>query len=153
MHLESNIVISNVIQCADENTLQLAETILEKVNCGYTNIKQEILGAYRMKPRRTTDTPALLIKLGSAAVKKMIFKVLKENNVRIYCDEIGLSIKQQIYFNHHLTSVNQKLLGMARQVKKSCNFYSAYYSNGFIWMKRTETAAPLKIEHEDDIPK
>ena len=136
---------------ANENPMELAKKILEKVDCGYVNISQELLSAFRLKPKRTTETPPLLVKLGSSSIKKMVFKTLKESNKKLYCDDFGLSIRQQIYFNHHLTTLNQNLLGKARNLKKKCDFEAAYYANGYIWLKKTQHSLPIRISCENDL--
>jgi hypothetical protein len=155
IQLENNLVISNVVQVANENPAELAARILKAVSTSFS-FETEILSAFRMKAKKPTDTPPLLVKFGSATIKRSIMRTMKgdNNNVRkIFCDEVGLQIKQQIYFNHHLTAKNQILLGKARAMKKKDDYHTAYYSNGLIWVKKTAVSTPIKISSEEDLEK
>ena len=151
MLLEPNLILSNVIQCANEDPTDLATRIILKTGCQFTDLNHQILGAFRLKPKKTTETPPLLVKLASTGIKRAIMTSLKTNNIVIFCDQVGLSIHQQIYFNHHLTPTNQQLLGKVRSIKKQQDFHGAFYANGYIWVKKIEHSTPIRITCENDL--
>ena len=148
--INSNIIISNVVQHSNEITQELTLSILNKL-CPNDDIQTCFINAVRMKPRKPTDIPPILCKLNDSKAK---YDAIKSINAKpIYCDQFGLGIHQQIFINHHLTSHNQKLLGKARFMKKNNLLYNCFYANGYVFAKKLENSTPVRISTEDDLQK
>ena len=148
--LDTNLVLSNVIQCANENTFELASNIIKKTGITVNDPTLFVISANRIKSKRPTEPGPILVKLGSAAIKKRIMEIVKRDRKVINCSDVGLAFDQPIYFNHHLTPTNQRLLGKARMLKKQKGYHAAFYANGYIWFKKLDISIPIKITSDDD---
>ena len=149
MAINSNIVLSNVIQKVNENTVELATTILHTICPNLLNIGNTTLRAVRIKPKRPSDIPPILVCLPDYTTKICLMKAINEKPV--FCNQIGLGENQQIYMNHHLTGRNQKLLGKARQLRKNKKIERAFYSNGYVYAKKSINSELVKIYNEHDL--
>ena len=149
MQLNSNFVISNVVQQNNEKTEDLVIKIIQKLCQAVENMQTNILHVTRLKPKKTTEVSPILVRLMDPRIKIQAMKAI--NLSPIYCDDFGLGIHQQIYINHHLTSANQKILGKARHMKKNGKVSSAFYSNGYVYVRKTEHSEATRIISESSL--
>ena len=116
--LEGHLLISNVIKTADENLGDLLAKMFSSLDIVCS--PEGVLSIGRLMSSNQHGIQPILVRFACVSLKEKVFKAARERP--IFCDEIGLGVKQRIYFNHRLTPVNQRLLGAARRYKKQHNF-------------------------------
>lgn len=146
-NLEGHLLISNVIMAAGENLSNLLQSMftLLNINCG----TEDILTLKRLSSANHSGIPPILVRFGSVSKKENIMSAARQRPIN--CDEIGLGVKQRIYFNHHLTSANQRLLGVARKYRKQHNFKFVWYANGDIFLRKDENSKAYKVTDIRDL--
>ena len=149
MQLNPNFVISNVIQQNNEKTEELAVNIVKFLCPDMELIENRIMNIVRIKPRKPMDISPILVRTLDPRIKISIMKAI--NKTKIFCDQFNLGVHKQIFVNNHLTGRNQKLLGRARFLKKAGKIESAYYANGYIYIRKTPNSEPIKILSNHDL--
>lgn len=145
--LESHMLISNVIKAAEENIEQLLHDMFTLL--GIVCNVESVLSMGRLSSSNQQGIQPILVRFACVSTKEKVLKAARDRP--IFCDEIGLGVKQRIYFNHRLTPANQRLLGATRRYKKQNNFKFAWFSNGEIFLRKDESSRAIKITDIRDL--
>ncbi|XP_055604340.1 uncharacterized protein LOC129752590 [Uranotaenia lowii] len=146
--IESHLLISNVVQLVNENLDNLFGNILSAL--GLSCSSHEIIGITRLTSSNARGVPPILVRFINVSLKDKIMKMGRAKPLS--CIDIGLNIDQRIYFNHRLTSLNQRLLGIARKFRNDNNYKFVWFSNGSVFIKKDENSNALKISDVHDLP-
>lgn len=146
--LSNNLLISNVIKTADEDLCAILCKICEVLEVEL--FEREVLVITRLATRNTKQIEPILVQFANRFVKDRIISAAK--NTTLSCQNIGFTIDQRIYFNHHLTPHNQALLQIARAYKRKHGYRFAWFSKGHIYIKRDENSTAVRITSSADLP-
>lgn len=139
--LSNNMLISNVIKTADED---LCATVLKI--CEILEVElfpRDIFSITRLATRNAKQIEPIMVQFCNRIVKEKIMIAAK--NITLSCRNLRFPIDQRIYFNHHLTAKNQALLQVVRAFKREHNYKFAWFSKGYIYIKRDENSTVLRI--------
>lgn len=146
-NLDGHLLISNVIKAAEENLGHLLQSIFTMLNINCS--AEDILSVKRLSSTNQTGIHPILVCFSSLTMKEKIMKAARQRPIN--CDEIGLGVSQRIYFNHHLTPANQRLLGAARKYKRQHNFMFVWYANGGIFLRKDANSRAFKVNDIRDL--
>lgn len=146
-NLEGHLLISNVIKAAEEDLRPLLQSIFSLLNIKCD--AEDILSVRRLSSTNQSGIQPIIVRFASLSMKEKIMKAARQRPIN--CDEIGLGVRQRIYFNHHLTPANQRLLGAARKYKRQHNFMFVWYANGEIFLRKDENSRACKITDIRDL--
>lgn len=146
--LSNNLLISNVIKTADEDLCAILGKICEVLEIEL--LERDVLVITRLATRNTKQIEPILVQFANRYVKDRIISVAK--TASLSCQNIGFTIDQRIYFNHHLTAYNQALLQYVRAYKRRHGYKFAWFSKGYIYIKRDENSTAQRIISRDDMP-
>lgn len=147
--LESHLLISNVIKTNDENLNVLIERISNHLNVPYN--ATNFLGISRLASKNQKGVQPVLVRCINVSVKEQFMNAIKERPFT--CEEIGLGLKQKIYFNHHLTPINQRILGAARKFRKDNNYRFVWFSYGSVFLRKDENSKIIRVNDIQDLLK
>ncbi|XP_062541487.1 uncharacterized protein LOC134209522 [Armigeres subalbatus] len=146
--LESNFLISNLIKTNDENLCMLVESIARLLDIPFN--AANILGVSRLSSKNQKDIQPVLVRCTTVYVKEQFMNAIKGRPIT--CEEIGLGVKQQIFINHHLTSINQRILGATRKFKKDYNYRFVWFANGSVFLRKDENSKIIRVNDVHDLP-
>lgn len=146
--LESHFLISNVIKTNDENLHVLIERISNHLDIPFN--ASNFLGVSRMASKNQKGVQPVLVRSVNVRVKEQFMNAVKDRPFT--CEEIGLGLKQQIYFNHHLTPSNQRILGAARKFRKEHNYRFVWFSHGSVFIRKDENSKIIRVHDIHDLP-
>lgn len=146
--LESHLLISNVIKTNDENLHDLVERISNYLNIPYN--ATNFLGVSRLASKNQKGVQPVLVRCINVCVKEQFMNAIKDRPLT--CEEIGLGLKQQIYFNHHLTPINQRILGAARKFRKDHHYRFVWFSHGSVFIRKDENSKIIRVNDIQDLP-
>lgn len=144
---EGHLLISNVIKVAQEDLRVLLKNMFALVNIDYD--AEGVLSVGRLSSSNQNGIQPILVRFASALTKERLMKASRQRP--IFCDEIGLGVKQRIFFNHRLTPANQRLLAAARKHKREHNYKFVWFMNGEVFLRKDEDSRAIKINDVQDL--
>lgn len=140
--LKNNLMISG-LSLAENSENELKETVVKigkkmKVNVQEEEITCAIVGKEKKQ---------LKVTFSNYETKEKIMKAKKDQTLK--ANELGFEQDHIIFLNHDLTVDNQKLLKKAREAKVQLKYKFAWYSNGKIFLRKTENSKIVHISSED----
>lgn len=146
-NFEGHMLISNVIKVAQEDLGELLRNMFSLLNINYD--PEGILSVGRLSSSNQNGIQPILVRFASILTKDKLMRAARERP--ICCDEIGLGVKQRIFFNHRLTPANQRLLAAARKFKREHSFKFVWFTNGEIFLRKDEDCRAIKISDVRDL--
>ena len=147
--MNNNIIISNLVKLPNENLLSSFQAIC--ANLGLNPSKNDIMDIRRITTKNKGEIEPVLVRLDNHHLKGDIMRASKTKNV--FCNDIGISIPQKIYFNHQLTIYNLRTLQAARKFVKAEGWAFSWFSTNtnrvMVKKERESTKAHIIIQESD----
>lgn len=164
--LSGELEINGIPQAANENCENILQTICEKMNCpieatDVVQVRRVGLGTSNTKPDKTAHRPSTTIvaTLRNSSIRQKILDARK-TAADLTLKDIGFGAADspdrrmagRFFLNERLSPTNRHLFWLARQAKKPAGYQYCWVKHGIIYMRRIDSAPPIRIKSESDIP-
>jgi regulator of replication initiation timing len=114
-----------------------------KESCNIEVSPTDIVSAYRLKTRRSNAPRPILVTFHSTSLRQKIIKSRRPKQTLVYQHK-------SIYFNDHLTEMNNELLHKAKTFVKNHDAYAAWVRDGAVFVKWEQDSKPVRIRSYGD---
>ena len=139
--LQNNLLIANVPSISSENLQVTIVNICQKL--GVQIQPTDITYTGRISTKNKLNIQPITVQLKSHQTKLDILKAAK--NIVVSCTDIGIEADFRIYIHNQLTSSNQLLLTKARNFRRKHNYEFAWFSRGFIFIRKTKESQVIRV--------
>lgn len=150
--LKNNIVLAGLPEMIVNPTGTILE-IAKKINANIN--KDDICNISAIQSRRENvdkKSSLYILELNSEKAKSELLQK-KRIYKHLYTLDVNLETQgnNEIFFRHHLSSLQAKLYHEAKQIKLSCNLQYLWVKNSEIFLRANQTSKVYKISSYNDI--
>lgn len=145
--LENNLIISNLPERVDENVIDVVKKAVALH--GHVLTGSEIIACNRMRTENKRGIKPILVKFSNNTSKRMVMSAINGKRPLTATLKTG----PKVYANQHLTKRNQYMLNTAKEYKLHHGFSNVWFYKGAVYLKRTATSTPMRIENIQELRK
>lgn len=141
--LKNNIIVSG-ITTEEKSVRELKNVFVEIGKKLKVDLEEEDLECYKIGGESVKHLKVVFKK---EDIKEKIMKSKK--NISLNTKDFGFQEDKVIYINHDLTKENQRLFSKTREAKTKLKYKYAWFSQGKIWMRKTDSSKAIHVKSEE----
>lgn len=138
----------------NETVMEIVKNVGKALNMDITDDMVDACHRVGNKQDSTASRPrGIIVKFVRRFDKELLVSKRRDKKRDFSTRHIGLSVDKPIFVNKSLSPVRRRLLGLAREVKKTRGVKYLWLRGGNILMRKTDGSPAIEIRSEADLDK